>query len=303
MNSRPVRPYCVVGSTLREIWSHERHQGPGDHGGPRGTMGDHGGPWGSAGTMGTAVTYCPLFTRRCARRRAPWPCFCALVTGAHIFLRRMESLHRNKGGAKSKRAEPSEKEGMGLAVGAAMLWCKLRDSSSGAFFPKISEDMGSLIQKNRPTPPLAMASDRSLSSASPSSRAPHESPCLATAGAGSSCTTQWLLPIRSARPRERFSDLLTMIGGTTNTFGVSSNGVPGARELAAWHRSPAHGFTWNHVSCIAPTKWCPSRATKVPPAWPSRPRWLLGLSSHRISRSECTSSGALGCSGAVGNPN
>ena len=80
--------------------------------------------------------------------------------------------------------------------------------------------MGSLIQKNRPTPPLAMASDRSLSSASPSSRAPHESPCLATAGAGSSCTTQWLLQSRSARPRERFSDLLTMIGGTTNTFGV-----------------------------------------------------------------------------------
>ena len=68
-----------------------------------------------------------------------------------------------------------------------------------------------------------MASDRSLSSASPSSRAPHESPCLATAGAGSSCTTQWLLPSRSARPRERFSDLLTMIGGTTNLFG----GVPG----------------------------------------------------------------------------
>ena len=45
----------------------------------------------------------------------------------------MESLHRNKGGASSKRAEPSEKEGMGLAVGAAMLWCKLRDSTSGAF--------------------------------------------------------------------------------------------------------------------------------------------------------------------------
>ena len=53
----------------------------------------------------------------------------------------MDSLHRNKGGAKSKRAEPSEKEGMGLAVGAAMLWCKLRDSSSGAFFPKISEEV------------------------------------------------------------------------------------------------------------------------------------------------------------------
>ena len=49
--------------------------------------------------------------------------------------------------------------------------------------------------------------------------------------------------------------------------------TPWARELAAWHSSPAHGFTWNHVLCIAPTKWCPSRATKVPPAWPSRPRW------------------------------
>ena len=80
--------------------------------------------------------------------------------------------------------------------------------------------MGSLTQKNCRTPPRTMASDRSLSSASPSSRAPHESPCLATAGAGSSCTTQWLLQSRSARPRERFSDLLTMIGGTTNTFGV-----------------------------------------------------------------------------------
>ena len=33
------------------------------------------------------------------------------------------------------------------------------------------------------------------------------------AGAGSSTTIQRLLPIRSARPRERFSDLLTMIDG------------------------------------------------------------------------------------------
>ena len=73
--------------------------------------------------------------------------------------------------------------------------------------------MGSLTPKNRPTLPLAMASDRSLSSASPSSRAPHESPCLVMAGAGSSTTIQRLLPIRSARPRERFSDLLTMIDG------------------------------------------------------------------------------------------
>ena len=82
--------------------------------------------------------------------------------------------------------------------------------------------MGSLIQKIVGPPPRAMASDRSLSSASPSSRAPRESPCLAIAGVGSSCTTQRLLPIRSARPRERFSDLLAMIGGTTNLFG----GVP-----------------------------------------------------------------------------
>ena len=73
--------------------------------------------------------------------------------------------------------------------------------------------MGSLTRKNRPTLPLAMASDRSLSSVSPSSRAPPESPCLAMAGAGSSTTIQRLLPIRSARPRERFSDLLTMIDG------------------------------------------------------------------------------------------
>ena len=84
----------------------------------------------------------------------------------------------------------------------------------------LDKAMGALTLENRSDPPLAMASDRSLSSASGSSRAPHESPCLATAGAGSSCTTQWLLPSRSARPRERFSDLLTMIGGTTNTFGV-----------------------------------------------------------------------------------
>ena len=85
--------------------------------------------------------------------------------------------------------------------------------------PGRAQPMGPLTLKKSSDPPLAMASDRSLSSASPSSRAPHESPCLATAGAGSSCTTQWLLQSRSARPRERFSDLLTMIGGTTNLFG------------------------------------------------------------------------------------
>ena len=74
---------------------------------------------------------------------------CALVTGAHNFLRRMESLHRNKGGASSKRAEPSEKEGMGLAVGAAMLWCKLRDSTSGAFFTKIAKGVKRCMDGDR----------------------------------------------------------------------------------------------------------------------------------------------------------
>ena len=52
---------------------------------------------------------------------------------------------------------------------------------------------GQLFKKSCRTPPRAMASDRSHSSASPSSRAPRESPCLAIAGAGSSCTTQRLL--------------------------------------------------------------------------------------------------------------
>ena len=61
----------------------------------------------------------------------------------------MESLHRNKGGASSKRAEPSEKEGMGLAVGAAMLWCKLRDSTSGAFFTKIAEEVKRCMDGDR----------------------------------------------------------------------------------------------------------------------------------------------------------
>ena len=100
--------------------------------------------------------------------------------------------------------------------------------------------MGSLTQKNRPTLPLAMASDRSLSSASGSSRAPPESPCLAMAGAGSSTTIQRLLPIRSARPRERFSDLLTMIDGKSMATLICPAGVPGARELAFGLSNPRY---------------------------------------------------------------
>ena len=90
------------------------------------------------------------------------------------------------------------------------------------------------------TPLLAMASDRSLSSVSPSSRAPPESPCLAMAGAGSSTTIQRLLPIRSARPRERFSDLLTMIDGKSMATLICPAGVPGARELAFGLSSPRY---------------------------------------------------------------
>ena len=112
--------------------------------------------------------------------------------------------------------------------------------------------MGPLIQKNRPTYPLAMASDRSLSSASPSSRAPPESPCLAMAGAGSSTTIQRLLPIRSARPRQRFSDLLTMIDGKSMHGDAHRQHPLGLRPEIARLRaqqscSPRCWWSWNHV--------------------------------------------------------
>ena len=108
--------------------------------------------------------------------------------------------------------------------------------------------MGPLIQKNRPTPPLAMASDRSLSSASPSSRAPHESPCLAMAGAGSSTTIQRLLPIRSARPRERFSDLLTMIDG--KSMATLSYETPWVFDLRARLRAQQSSLLMELESCL-----------------------------------------------------
>ena len=81
--------------------------------------------------------------------------------------------------------------------------------------------MGAVTQKNRPTLPLAMASDRSLSSASPSSRAPHESPCLATAGAGSSCTTQWLLPIHLESCVLYCADKVVPVEGDKGAAGVA----------------------------------------------------------------------------------
>ena len=48
------------------------------------------------------------------------------------------SLHRSKGGKACQRVEPSEREGFGLAVGAAMQWSKLRDSTNPQFFPSIA---------------------------------------------------------------------------------------------------------------------------------------------------------------------
>ena len=108
--------------------------------------------------------------------------------------------------------------------------------------------MGALTLENRPTPPPAMASDRSLSSASPSSRAPPESPCLAMAGAGSSATIQRLLPIRSARPRERFSDLLTMIDG--KSMATLSYNTPWVFELRARVLAQQSSLLMELESCL-----------------------------------------------------
>ena len=51
------------------------------------------------------------------------------------------------------------------------------------------------------------------------------------AGAGSSTTIHRLLPIRSARPRERFSDLLTMIDG--KSMAMLTDNTPWVFELRA----------------------------------------------------------------------
>ena len=124
-----------------------------------------------------------------------------------------------------------------------------RRALGGGTFPGSLHDiMGSLIQKNRPTLPLAMASDRSLSSASGSSRAPPESPCLAMAGAGSSAIIQWLLPIRSARPRERFSDLLTMIDG--KSMATLSYKTPWVFELRARVLAQQSSLLMELESCL-----------------------------------------------------
>ena len=52
-----------------------------------------------------------------------------------------QSLHRGRGGKgkKCSRTEPTEREGLALAAGAAMQWSKLRDSSNPQFFPSIAQ--------------------------------------------------------------------------------------------------------------------------------------------------------------------
>ena len=51
-------------------------------------------------------------------------------------------MHGNYGGKKSAaQHEPSEVEGFALAVGCAMFWCKLRDSTNPIFFRVIAEEV------------------------------------------------------------------------------------------------------------------------------------------------------------------
>ena len=63
----------------------------------------------------------------------------------------MESIHGSKGHKQSKLAQflPSEREGVGLAVGSALLWCKLRDSSSASFFTKITDEVTRCMESDR----------------------------------------------------------------------------------------------------------------------------------------------------------
>ena len=63
-------------------------------------------------------------------------------TGVAVLSRgravRMQSLFNSKGGRPSKQATPGEREGLALAVAAAMQWSKLRDSSNKMFFTNIA---------------------------------------------------------------------------------------------------------------------------------------------------------------------
>ena len=71
----------------------------------------------------------------------------------------MHSLHRTSGGKQSKRTHmPSESEGFALAIGAALQWAKLRDSSSKAFFTYVPLPRGALCSRSRV---LGTARDRS----------------------------------------------------------------------------------------------------------------------------------------------
>ena len=51
----------------------------------------------------------------------------------------MSSLHNRHGGKVTQRTNvPSESEGLALAVGCALFWCKVRDSTHSDFFSTIA---------------------------------------------------------------------------------------------------------------------------------------------------------------------
>ena len=82
-----------------------------------------------------------------------------------------------------------------------------------------------------------------------------------------------VLPTRSASQRKHVSDLLAMVGDNTENGARHTAGVPWTGELAAWPSDPWPGWTWNHVSRNAPTKWWLSAASKVPSRWAPRAWW------------------------------
>ena len=105
----------------------------------------------------------------------PWAAACAQLWG-HIFLCRVKVHTVRVFQWPSWRALASQNllgSGFLTRHTGAYLDVILSESKKPSKH-KTGFYMGVLIQKNRPTPPpLVMASDRSLSSASPSSRAPH----------------------------------------------------------------------------------------------------------------------------------
>ena len=113
----------------------------GDHWGSWGTIGDHGGPWGAVGIIGDHQgPHLPS----AAGAPAPWQLIFSVVGGwrrwAALAGDRWMSLFRNKGGKTSQVREPSEPEGLALAVAAAMQWSRLRSAINKMFFVDIAAE-------------------------------------------------------------------------------------------------------------------------------------------------------------------